>query len=503
MANAPFKIGDKEFSGVVITLENCLLPTERLDATPSVNDGLEHETEVDLRILGCEYIQTAGVLLRLPQTAMATGQVLFQRFFYSKSLVKHNMEIVAMACVYLASKIEEAPRRIRDTINVFHHIRQRRNNRPAQPLILDQNYINTKNQVIKAERRVLKELGFCVHVKHPHKLIVMYLQVLDCEKNRKLVQTAWNFMNDSLRTDVFVRFSPETIACACIFLAARQLKVPLPNRAHCPCHWYELFGASEEEVQEISLMILKIYARDKKNYEDLDKEVEKRRKVLQEAKLRARGLLDDQGRPVDSTTGNSSPSSRPTSPKTLSAKPSPVRDASSDKKVKREDGASSGSAHSHKENRGGRDRSRSRSSRSRSRSPRRKARSQSGSSRSSSRSRSDSGSRSRSRSPTRNGHHARLSPPRDRNRERRSHDRHKRALSGKRSHAHKRRRTRSPISRSRSRSRSRSHSRSPDRYSRKHYHKERPRHPSRSRSRERNKAAKHSSHSRDRHGRRR
>lgn len=32
-------------------------------------------------------------------------------------------------------------------------------------------------------------------------------------------------MNDSLRTDVFVRFSPEIIACACIFLAARVVKV--------------------------------------------------------------------------------------------------------------------------------------------------------------------------------------------------------------------------------------------------------------------------------------
>ena len=34
-----------------------------------------------------------------------------------------------------------------------------------------------------------------------------------------------NYMNDSLRTNVFVRFSRETVACACIFLAARQLKV--------------------------------------------------------------------------------------------------------------------------------------------------------------------------------------------------------------------------------------------------------------------------------------
>ena len=32
-------------------------------------------------------------------------------------------------------------------------------------------------------------------------------------------------MNDSLRTNVFVRYTPETIACACIFLAARQLQV--------------------------------------------------------------------------------------------------------------------------------------------------------------------------------------------------------------------------------------------------------------------------------------
>lgn len=34
-----------------------------------------------------------------------------------------------------------------------------------------------------------------------------------------------NYMNDSFRTEVFVRFQPETIACACIYLAARQLQV--------------------------------------------------------------------------------------------------------------------------------------------------------------------------------------------------------------------------------------------------------------------------------------
>lgn len=81
----------QDFSKVHLTLDNVIIPTERLRNTPSLKDGCSHELEVDLRIVGCEYIQTAGILLRMPQVAMATAQVLFQRFFYSKSFVKYNM----------------------------------------------------------------------------------------------------------------------------------------------------------------------------------------------------------------------------------------------------------------------------------------------------------------------------------------------------------------------------------------------------------------------------
>ncbi len=67
-------------------------------------------------------------------------------------------------------------------------------------------------------------------------------------------------MNDSLRTDVFVRFAPESVACACIFLAARKLEVPLPRR---PRPWYELFNATTSEIHEIAYTILDLYRMEK------------------------------------------------------------------------------------------------------------------------------------------------------------------------------------------------------------------------------------------------
>ena len=47
----------------------------------------------------------------------------------------------------------------------------------------------------------------------------------DRKSNKALVQTAWNYMNDSSRTPIFCQYQPETIACACIYLAARMLKI--------------------------------------------------------------------------------------------------------------------------------------------------------------------------------------------------------------------------------------------------------------------------------------
>lgn len=68
-----------------------------------------------------------------------------------------------------------------------------------------------------------------------------------------------NYMSDALRSNVFVRYTPEAIACACIFLSARQLKIPLPNNPA----WYVVFDVEEDHIIDICEAILELYERPK------------------------------------------------------------------------------------------------------------------------------------------------------------------------------------------------------------------------------------------------
>ena len=66
-------------------------------------------------------------------------------------------------------------------------------------------------------------------------------------------------MNDSLRTDVFVRYMPETIAVACIYLAARKLKEPLPKNPS----WFEVLGVEEDDIKDCCYRMIQLYNRKK------------------------------------------------------------------------------------------------------------------------------------------------------------------------------------------------------------------------------------------------
>ena len=63
-----------------LSLENVLLPADLINSTPSMKDGLDAESETDLTILGCDLIQTSGILLKLPQVLFWVLVILFLLF---------------------------------------------------------------------------------------------------------------------------------------------------------------------------------------------------------------------------------------------------------------------------------------------------------------------------------------------------------------------------------------------------------------------------------------
>lgn len=108
-------------------------------------------------------------------------------------------------------------------------------------------------------------------------------------------------MNDSLRTDVFVRYPPETIAVACIYLSSRKLKEPLPKNPS----WFQVLGVEEDDIKDCCYRMICLYNRKKANYEELENQVESLRKKMEDERRAAKELSSNLNTP-----SQSSPTSR-------------------------------------------------------------------------------------------------------------------------------------------------------------------------------------------------
>ncbi|WOL04015.1 cyclin-L1-1 isoform X2 [Canna indica] len=246
---------------IYTAIDTFYLTDEQLKNSPSRKDGIDEETETTLRIYGCDLIQESGILLKLPQAVMATGQVLFHRFYCKKSFARFSVKRVAASCLWLASKLEECPKKAKHIIIVFHRMECRRENLPIELFdVFSKKYTELKSDLVRTERHLLKEMGFICHVEHPHKFISNYLATLDAP--HELRQEAWNLANDSLRTTLCVRFKSEVVACGVVYAAARRFKVPLPENPP----WWLVFDGDKAGIDEVCRVLAHLYSLPKAQY---------------------------------------------------------------------------------------------------------------------------------------------------------------------------------------------------------------------------------------------
>lgn len=108
-----------------------------------------------------------------------------------------------MGALYLASKLEECPLRIRDFINVYDLLLQRSEHKSSSSFryapmsYFGSTFYDLKDAIVVSEMQILKRLGFNVSVVLPYGTLVNYMQVLGLANNKEAVSQAWGYLNDA------------------------------------------------------------------------------------------------------------------------------------------------------------------------------------------------------------------------------------------------------------------------------------------------------------------
>ena len=112
-----------------------------------------------------------------------------------------------MGALYLSSKLEECPLRMRDIINVYDVLLQHASHsigpkadqhfRYYPMSYFGDTFYNLKEALVVAEMQILKRLGFNVHVVLPYNTLVNYLRLLGLGSNKEVCSKAWGYLNDA------------------------------------------------------------------------------------------------------------------------------------------------------------------------------------------------------------------------------------------------------------------------------------------------------------------
>lgn len=228
------------------------------ERSPSRSDGIDLKKETYLRKSYCTFLQDLGMRLKVPQVTIATAIIFCHRFFIRQSHAKNDRRTIATVCMFLAGKVEETPRPLKDVIIVSYEINHKKDSEALQRIKQKEVYEQEKELILIGERVVLATLAFDFNVLHPYKPLVEAIKKLKVAQNT-LAQVAWNFVNDGLRTSLCLQFKPHHIAAGAIFLAAKFLKVDLASGSDGEKVWWQEFNVTPRQLEEVSNQMLELY----------------------------------------------------------------------------------------------------------------------------------------------------------------------------------------------------------------------------------------------------
>ncbi|XP_025416240.1 cyclin-T1 [Sipha flava] len=233
---------------------------EQLENTPSKRFGIDADKELSYRQIAANLIQEMGQRLHTTQLCINTAIVYMHRFYMYHPFTLFHRNAMATACLFLAAKNEEQPRKLEHVLKVsiiclhkqqghnFHHIDNK-----------SEVYMEQVQDLLKNEETLLKTLGFETAIDHPHTHIVRCCHLVRASKD--LAQTAYFMASNSLHlTTMCVQYKPTIVACFCIHLACKWSKWELKDSMEGkPWFWYVDQSVTTELLEQLTSEFLAIF----------------------------------------------------------------------------------------------------------------------------------------------------------------------------------------------------------------------------------------------------
>lgn len=204
----------------------------------------------------------AAQILKLGTEARYSALVLLHRYVHAiyrrNGKLRRPTQWVAAACLFLATKSEEEPRRLRDMINLAHMVLGDNEDEKfnddsvlisldKEPPPLDEGYWDSKKKIVETEQTVLRWLGFDAFVSHPHRAVALLLQHIPPTKQASIAAIAGRRLNDSLFHGPALRHGVLAMASGAIELAQREVGETMPQMG---TGWWKRYGVTDEKIRK-------------------------------------------------------------------------------------------------------------------------------------------------------------------------------------------------------------------------------------------------------------
>ena len=244
-------------SEILMVAETQWLFTEaELLRTPSILDGLPPEKERENRSKGVNFILQVGIMLKLPQITLATASVFLHRFYMRHSMQTYHYYSMAATCLFLAYKVEECVRKMRELVVACVRVAQKDPYKNVDEQ--DKEYWRWRDNILQYEDLLLEAICFDLSLEPPYKTLFDLLIQFEQASNKKLRNAAWAFVNDSCLTTLCLLFPSRTIAASALYAAAKHCDVAFPDDASGR-PWWEVIGVEVGNIRKACNYMASIY----------------------------------------------------------------------------------------------------------------------------------------------------------------------------------------------------------------------------------------------------